>query len=56
VKNQTQIAELLNNQDCTGLSVVRARIEESVTTVLHLLRGHWQKEILFGLTLRLYLI
>jgi hypothetical protein len=28
VKNQTQIAELLNNQECPGLSVVRARVEE----------------------------
>jgi len=39
VKNQTQIAELLNNQECPGLSVVRARVEEGVTTVLHLVRG-----------------
>ena len=31
-EERCHIAELLNNQDCPGLSVVRARVEESVTT------------------------
>lgn len=37
-EERCHIAELLNNQDCPGVSVVRARVEEGVTTVLHLVR------------------